>query len=52
MFDHGNVITAEDVELARGLGVEVVPSVNVFHYSRCAISASAVSISSYLVLLR
>ena len=33
LFDHGNVITGSDVALAHGVNVEVVPSVNVFHYA-------------------
>ena len=32
LFDHGNVLTARDVALARGISMEVVPSVNIFHY--------------------
>ena len=33
LFDHGNVITGSDVALAHSMRVEVIPSVNVFHYA-------------------
>lgn len=32
LFDHGNVLQPEDVVKALSVGVEVVPSINVFHY--------------------
>jgi glycerophosphoryl diester phosphodiesterase len=32
LFDHGNVITPEDLRRAQALGILVVPSINLFHY--------------------
>ena len=36
LFDHGNVLTPSDIHLAQQHSIEVIPSVNVFHYKGVA----------------
>ena len=41
LFDHGNVLTPSDIHLAQQHSIEVIPSVNVFHYTSEAVAPMA-----------
>ena len=41
LFDHGNVLTPSDIHLAQQHSIEVIPSVNVFHYTRAPMAGAA-----------
>ena len=41
LFDHGNVLTPSDIHLAQQHSIEVIPSVNVFHYTREGVAPMA-----------